>query len=137
MNVVRLDVGTNSGHLLINAFPVREESVVVSVREFVAARFSELQASVVLQDGEGRIHVRSSPTANAEDVALAAAAYSGWAHDEADPMTIIVGERKYDSLCCPRFVGDVDADGVEDLALISAGYDVSRTKTLAGRAYVY
>ena len=49
----------------------------------------------------------------------------------------LVGERPFDGLCCPRFIGDVDADGVEDLAVISPGYDASPTKTLAGRAYVY
>jgi hypothetical protein len=49
----------------------------------------------------------------------------------------LIGERKNDGLCCPRFVGDVDADGVEDLALISPGFNVSSTKTTAGRAYIY
>jgi hypothetical protein len=49
----------------------------------------------------------------------------------------LVGEHPSDGLCCPRFIGDVDADGVEDLSVISPGYAPSRLKTQAGRAYIY
>jgi len=49
-----------------------------------------------------------------------------------DVLYTLVGENPYDDLCCPRFLGDVDGDGVEDLGLVASGFHGGR-----GRAYVY
>jgi len=95
VNVVRLDTGVSSSHFLLNAFP-SQPVLVANVCDIVAARFSDPLTSVIIWDGDGRSHVRSSPKANAEDVALAAAAYQAWGLDEADPMTITVDARMYD-----------------------------------------
>jgi hypothetical protein len=48
------------------------------------------------------------------------------------------GERRFDSFgACVRILGDVDADGVDDIGIGAPEYDASSTKGQAGRAYVY
>lgn len=47
------------------------------------------------------------------------------------------GERRFDSFgSCVRILGDVDADGVDDVGIGAPEYDVSATKVQAGRVYI-
>ncbi len=49
-----------------------------------------------------------------------------------------VGERRFDSFsACVRILGDVDADGVDDVGIGAPEYDVSASKGQAGRVYIY
>lgn len=49
-----------------------------------------------------------------------------------------IGERRFDSFgACVRILGDVDADGVDDIGIGAPEYDASPTKGQAGRAYIY